>query len=171
MAKLTSIQRAVALLNNSGQEEDFVIIKLQSEPRSCCCFHCWPKTWSEINQYLLPQGPIEDEGDVLIINNSEEFILECHENGPEIIIKWATASIGLVKSIVELIKTFINGLQKEHHKAPSRVKLSCRRLCKGKVEEEVLVELEFPLSRDITEMLNSQVKKSLQRSNEHDTTV
>jgi len=172
MTKATSIQRAITLLNNFGQEEDFVILKLQPESRSCCCFHCWPVTWSEVNRYLLPQGPIEDESDVLVVHNGDEFVLECHESGPEIVVYLglATASILLVKSIVDLLTTFIKALQKEHRKAPSQVKLTCRRLRKGKVEEELLAELDFPLSTDITEMLNSQVRKSLQRNTENGAT-
>jgi len=90
-----SIQRAAALLSYSGGPSAFVIIKLEPEPRSCCCFHCWPETWSTINRHIAPLGPIKDEEDVLIKHDDHEFVLECHESGPEIIVYLGLATASL----------------------------------------------------------------------------
>jgi hypothetical protein len=169
---ISSIQRAVALLGCSGEEENYIIIKLQPEPHSCCCFHCWPMTWSTINQHIAPFGPIEDEADVLIKRDDYEFVLECHESGPEIVfyLTLATASVMLVKSVVDLITAFVNGLRKEHHVSPARIKIMCCQVIESNVESEVLFELDMPLSKDITDALNDKIQKALQRNTQPPTT-
>jgi hypothetical protein len=163
---ISSIQRAAALLSCSGDQENYVIIKLEPEPRSCCCFHCWPMTWSTINKQIAPSGPIEDEADVLIKCDDYEFVLECHESGPEIVVylTLATASVVLIKSVVDLITAFVNSLQKEHHKPLAKIKLVRRHVIDASVEGEVLLELDLPLSEDVTNALNSKVRTALQRN-------
>lgn len=165
---LLSIQRAMALLDISCGQENFLIIKLEPEPRSCCCFHCWPETWSAVNRHIVPFGPIKDEGDVVIKHEDHEFILECHESGPEIIVYLglATASLVLVKSVVDLITTFLKTLQKENRRAPAKIKVMTRRFIKGSDKDEILIELDFPLSKDIADKLNSKIREALQKHTE-----
>jgi hypothetical protein len=165
MGSFKNFQRAIVLLSNSGVEEDLAIIKLLPEPKTCCCFHCWPETWNKINNHIAPQGPIKDEGDILIVHQGKEIVLECHESGPEIAFYFKTAidSIPLIKSIVDLLTTFIKAM-KEDRKAPARIKLQYSYIRKGKIEEKILAELDLPLKDDITKMLNSQIQKALQSS-------
>jgi hypothetical protein len=70
----------------------------------------------------------------------------------------------LVKSVVDLITAFVKGLQKEQHKSPARIKIVRRQVIDTNVEGEVLLELDLPLSEDITDALNSKVRKTLQRN-------
>jgi hypothetical protein len=162
---ISSIQRAATLLSRSGDHENFVIIKLEPEPRSCCCFHCWPMTWSAINHQIAPSGPIKDEADVLIKRDDHEFVLECHESGPEIVVYLGltTALVVLVKSVVDLITVFVKALQDEPHKSPAKIKIVRRQIIDTN-EDEVLLELDLPLSEDITDVLNNKVREALQRS-------
>jgi hypothetical protein len=163
---VSSIQRAVALLDHSCDYEDFLIIKLEPEPRSCCCFHCWPETWLAINQFIAPYGSIKDEGALLIKKDDYELVLECHESGPEIIVYLglAVVSLDLIKSVVELITIFVKTLQKEHRKTPARIKIVSRRIIKGSDKDEILMELDIPLSDDVTDTLNSEVRKALRKN-------
>jgi len=104
-----SIARAAVLLGKIADAKDFTILKLLPDPRGCCCFHCWPHTWAAINDFIAPDGPIPDEGDVPIHVGESEYVLECHESGPEIVVYlgMATASIALIKSVVDLIAVFL----------------------------------------------------------------
>lgn len=165
---ISSIQRAATPLSGSGDQESFVIIKLEPDPPSCCCFHCWPVTWSTISRDITPSGPIEDEGDVLIKRDDYEFVLECHESGPEIVVYLglATASIVLVRSVIDLLTAFVKALQKEHRKAPARLRITRRQVIDKNVESEVLVELDLPLSEDITDALTYRVREALRRNTE-----
>ncbi len=161
-----SIQRAASLLNCLESPDDFVVLKLLGEPRGCCCFHCWPSTWAEINRYISPQGPIPDEGDALIQTKDGDYVLECHESGPEIVVYLGvvTASLVLTKSVIDLVTTFLKTLQKERHKALSGVKLSHRRVTKGKTEDEILLEISFPVSDDTLRLLDGEIRKALQKN-------
>lgn len=158
-----SIKRAASLLQCPESRDDFVILKLLPDPRGCCCFHCWPSAWAEINRYISPQGPIPDEGDALIRTKDGDYILECHESGPEIVVYLGvvTASLVLSKSIIDLVITFLKTLQKERHKPLSSVKLSHRRVINGKVEDEILVEISFPLSDNTVKLLDRKIQKVL----------
>jgi len=161
-----SIARAVSFLKGSKSGDEFIILKLLPEPRGCCCFHCWPSTWADINRYTSPQGPIPDEGDVLIRTEGGDYVLECHESGPEIVVYLGiiTASLVLTKSVVDLVTTFLKTLQKERHKPLSSVKPSRRHVSDGEIEEEILMEISFPLSADTEKMLDERIQEALQKS-------
>ena len=163
-----SFDRAIDLLDTPPEYENYISIKIKPTHRGCCCFHCWPKTWDVINEYIFPCGPLEDEGDVLINKNNEKFVLECHESGPEIIVYlgFCTASIVLIKSIIDLITTFLKTLQNGHQKHPGQLKIIKRYQIKGQVEEEEIIEIELPLSDDITKKLNDNIRNVLEERNE-----
>ena len=160
-----SIDRAIALLKSPKEYENYISIKL-SPPSGCCCSHCWPETWHKINQTIAPCGPVGHEGDALIENNGDKFVLESHESGPEIIAYLAlvTASVTLVKSIIDLIATIIKGLSNEHRKQPPRIKISKRQIIKGKIEEECLIEIDIPISKDIEKQLEEKIKQAINKN-------
>ena len=70
-----SINRAVKLMGATKNYEDYISIKIAPVPQSCCCFHCWPKTWHVVNSHISPCGPLEDEGDVLVRTDGEKYVL------------------------------------------------------------------------------------------------
>lgn len=162
---LGSIDRAITLLKTPKEYEKYISIKL-SPPSGCCCSDCWPETWHKINQTIAPCGPVGHEGDALIEKNGNKFVLESHESGPEIIVYFAlaTASVTLVKSIIDLIATIIKSLSSEHRKQPPRIKISKRRIVKGKIEEETLIEIDIPISKDIEKQLEKEIKQSINKT-------
>lgn len=153
-----SIDRAVVLMNMPARYEDYISIKIQPIPSECCCFRCWPKTWSIVNDYISPCGPLKDEGDVLIEKNNEKFVLECHESGPEIVCCVA-ASVSLISNIINLIITLLKARQTEHRKGTTKLKIIKRRLFKN-LKEEKIMEIDFPLSDDITINLNNKLRNT-----------
>lgn len=163
-----SINRAAVLLHRPANDKDFVVLKLLSEPRGCCCFHCWPGTWAAINEFISPDGPIPDEGDALIRSAEGEYVLECHESGPEIVVYVGavTVSLALITSVVNLITAFRNARSKENQKSPSRIKLTHRRVSGGKIADDILVEIDLPLADDITEIFNEKIKEVLEKGTE-----
>jgi len=160
-----SIARAAVLLGQIANEKDFTILKLLPDPRGCCCFHCWPHTWAAINDFIAPDGPIPDEGDALIHAGESEYVLECHESGPEIVVYlgMATASILLIKSVVDLITVFLKKRTEGDRCSPSRIKLSHRRVHSGVVEDDILLEIDLPLDDDTAELLNAKVRQALEK--------
>ncbi len=160
-----SIERASALLKTPPDYEKYISIKL-SPPSGCCCSDCWPETWRIVNQDISPCGPIKHEGDALIKKDGNIFVLEQHESGPEILVflALATASATLVKSIIDLITTIIEGLSTEHRKQPPHIKIVKRRLIKGKFEEENLIEIDIPVSKNIEKQLEEKIKQSLNKN-------
>ena len=118
------------------------------------------------NQTIAPCGPIKHEGDALIKKDGNTFILEQHESGPEIVIylALATASATLIKSVIDLITAIIKGLSGEHKKQPPRIKISKRQIIKGKVEEETLLEIDIPISKDIQKQLEEKIKQAVNKN-------
>jgi len=145
--------------------EDYISIKITPVPRNCCCFHCWPETWHVVNRHICPCGPLEDEGDALIHADGEKYVLQCHESGPEIIIYFglATASILLLKSVVELIVTLLKALQGEERRKPDRIKIAKRLQIRGKVEVEELIEVDLPVSDDVQKKIDDVLKEHLKK--------
>ena len=157
-----SIDRASALLKTPKEYEKYISIKL-SPPSGCCCSHCWPKTWETVNEFIEPFGPVGHEGDALIENDNDKFVLESHESGPEIIVYLAvtTVSATLLKSIIDLITTIVKGLSNENRKQPPRIKISKRQIVKGKIEEENLIEIDIPISKDTQKQIEEKIKNSI----------
>ena len=104
-----------------------------------------------------------NEGNVLIKGDDFEFVLECHESGPEIVV-YLTASILLIKSVVDLLIAFVKALQKAHHEAPARLKITSRQIIGKDVKAEFLYELDLPLSEDIADALKARVQKALKNA-------
>jgi hypothetical protein len=160
-----SIDRASALLKTPPDYEKYISIKLYP-PSGCCCSDCWPETWQTVNQSIYPCGPITHEGDALIEKDGNIFVLEQHESGPEILVylALATASATLAKSVIDLITTIIKGLSTEHRKQPPRIKIVKRRLIKGNIEEEKLIEIDIPVSNKIEKQLEEKIKQALNKN-------
>lgn len=162
-----SVDRAIGLMGTPPGYEDYIVIKIKPVQGGCCCFHCWPKTWSAINEYIAPFGPLEDEGDVLIVRNNEKYVLECHESGPEIILYGVISGVisGLiVESVVGLITTFLKNLQNEDRKRPGSLKIIRHRQIKGQIEEDEIMQVDLPLSKDVVKKLNDNIKKTIEKS-------
>lgn len=160
-----SIARAAVLLQQTADEKDFTILKLLPDARGCCCFHCWPDTWAAVNAFIAPDGPIQDEGDALIHCGESEYVLECHESGPEIVVYLgvAAASLVLVKSVVDLMTVFLKRLAKGDRHSPSRVKLTHRRVHGGETKDDILLEIDLPIDDETAELLNAKVRQVLER--------
>ena len=161
-----SIDRAMKLMGTPSDYENYIVIKIKPAWGGCCCFHCWPKTWSVINKYITPFGPLEDEGDVLINRGKEKYVLECHESGPEIILYAIVSGVisGLiVQSIVGLVTTFLRNLQNEDRNRPGSLKILRRRQIKGQTEEEEVIEVDLPLSEDVTKQLEDNIRKCIDK--------
>jgi len=167
-SRWASIDRAAALLQRPARESDFVVLKLLPARAGCCCFHCWPTTWSAINEFIAPNGPIPDEGDALIHTAEGDYVLECHESGPEIVVYLGvtTASLVLIKSVVDLVTVFLKNLTAGDRGSSSRMKLSHRRFYGGQIADDILVEIDLPLAEDTAEILNTKIKEALQRGTE-----
>jgi hypothetical protein len=160
-----SIDRAVSLLKTPHDYENYISIKIRPVERGCCCFHCWPRTWDSINDYISPCGPLLDEGDVLIDKNNEKFVLECHESGPEIIVYLGvtTASLLLIKSVIDLITTLLKALQNERRNPPGAFEIIRRRQIDGKIDEEEIMKITLPLDEDTINELNDNIKNAFER--------
>jgi hypothetical protein len=156
---------AIQLLNTPENYTDYISIKISPSNGGCCCFDHWPGTWGEINEFIFPAGPIKNEGAVLIEQNNEKFVLECHESGPEIIIYLGlgTASIVLVKSVVELMITILKSRQKREFHGTAKFKITSRRLIDSETEDEIVTEINLPLSEDAVEALNRNISKVFQK--------
>ncbi len=159
-----SINRAITLLNTPQEYEKYISIKL-SPPSGCCCSHCWPETWRKVNEFISPSGPVGHEGDALIEINKNTFVLESHESGPEITLylALATASATLVKSVIELVTVIIKGISNESRKQPPRIKITKKQFTKGEIEEEIVFEIDIPISKGIEKQLEEKIIKALNK--------
>ena len=157
-----SIDRAIKLMNTPQEYEKYISIKL-SPPFGCCCSHCWPETWKAVNSFISPFGPVGHEGDAVIGAGNDKYILESHESGPEIImyLALATASVTLLKSVIDLINTFVNGFSKEHRKQPPKIKITKRQFVKAKIVEENIMEIDIPVSKGTQKEIEKNIKSLL----------
>ena len=158
-----SIKRAQNLLKTPDNNENYISIKIKPINRGCCCFHCWPQTWNEINKKISPYGPLKDEGDVLIGGEDDRFILECHESGPEIIVYLGVgiAVANLVKSVFDVVLTIIKNRQQE--KRGAQFKITKRVIKNTKIIEENVMEVDFPISKENITLLNIKIKDIIRR--------
>jgi hypothetical protein len=161
-----SIDRAIGLMNTPADYENYISIKIKPAVGECCCLNHWQRTWTIVNDYIYPYGPVKNEGAVLIEKNKVRFVLECHESGPEVILYLGigTASIVLVKSVIDLITTLLKTRQNEYHNRSGRFKIIKHFQTKGLVEEEEIVEIDLPLSEDIIKKLNDTIRNSIEEN-------
>jgi hypothetical protein len=138
-----SLKNAKILLDSSTLE-DVISLRLEPEPTICCCSHCWPLVWQQVNELIHPQGPVGHEGQALININSERCVLVQNESGPELLFSVA-ASVdinALIDTIIKLISTMCNSLTKER-KLPSRISIIKRRFMKKRISEEILLQIDI----------------------------
>jgi len=119
-----SVDRAIKLLNTPRNYANYISFKIKPVPSEDCDIHHWPRIWDVINKYIYPDGPIENEGDALITRDDAQFVLECHETGPEIVIYLGAIAITarLIKSIADLIAVIVNARVEESHVFKYRLK-------------------------------------------------
>lgn len=154
-----SVDRAIKLMGTPREYDKYISIKL-SPPSGCCCSHCWPETWRAINSFISPFGPVDHEGDAVIGAGEDKYVLESHESGPEIIVYFAlaTASTTLLKSVIDLITAFVRGLSHEHRTRHPSIRISKRQLVKGKIEEESVMEIDIPVSKDTQKQIEERIR-------------
>ncbi len=153
-----SIRRARALLSNPGTSENYVSLKIKPTNAGCCCFHCWPQTWREVNSAISRYGRLEDEGDVLIRDEDTELVLECHESGPELV---TYLPIGISGSIllVNIISLIVKSRQRESMGA--RFNITRRVIRKTEIIEEEVMEVDCPMSKENVRLLNQKLRDIL----------
>ncbi len=110
---------------------------------------------------LLHDGPLKDEGDVIVGNSDSRIVLECHESGPEIIVYlgFATASVALATSVINLITTIIKTRQDNHKKHSGTIKLTKKIIRDGEPTEEHIMEVDLPLTERTQKELNNKIEK------------
>jgi hypothetical protein len=155
-----SVERAIPLLGTERDYGKYVCLKVVPEMGGCCCFHCWPHTWQEVNKTILSFGPIEDEGDVLIDTPDGSFVLECHESGPEIIVYLGagTAGVLLIKAVFDLITTILKSRSEEPRRRPGKLIITKRTFIRSRCREEKIVEIDLPLADGHAKMLAAELK-------------
>ena len=151
---------AIPLLKKPEKFEDYIVLKITPPDGECCCFQHWPETWSVVNNFISPCGPIRNEGAVLIEKNDEQFVLECHESGPEIVVYLGlgTASLLLVKEVIALIVTLLKSRQKRSYHSNIKFKITSYRYISPKKIDETVVEVDLPLSDEFVKLLNEQIE-------------
>jgi hypothetical protein len=138
-----SLKNAKNLLDSTALE-DVISLRLEPEPTTCCCSHCWPLVWQQLNELIRPNGPVEHEGQALIKIGSERCILVQNESGPELLFSVA-ASVdinALIDTVIKLISTLCSSLAMER-KRSSKITLIKRRFVKKAVAEEILLQIDI----------------------------
>lgn len=160
-------------MHTARDYERYISIKISPTGVPCSCSDCWPGTWAAINQHINPSGPVPHEGDALVIRGDDRFVLESHESGPELLLYLgtATASILLVKSVIDLITTIIKASQSETRSRPSSIRITKRRLVHEETEMEEILEVELPVSQEVTKKLSDRVTKVIERMDSEDSTA
>jgi hypothetical protein len=152
-----SFARAIKLLKTADNDEEYISIKIKPANGGCCCFHCWPHTWNEINNKIARYGVLKDEGDLAIGDGNERFVLECHESGPEIVVYLGIgiASANLAKAIIDLVLALIKNRQRE--KDGSQFVITKRIIINSIIIEENVIKIDFPLSKENIDLLNKKL--------------
>jgi hypothetical protein len=71
-----------------------------------------------------------------------------------------------IESVINILALFISSFKESHHRSPARIKIVSKRLVRGSIDEEIISEIELPLSKDNSDILNNLIKKNLQRITE-----
>ncbi len=146
-----------------SDRENVVSFRIEPEPLECCCSHCWPLVWQEVNELIHPQEPIKHEGQGLIEIGNERYVLKQHESGPEVILLMC-ASLNLITAVINLFVAICGSLPKER-KCPSKVKIIQRRFVRNQVAQEMLVEVNLDDSKisqnKVKAVIEGAIKNSL----------
>jgi len=156
-----SIDRAIALLRTPRDYEKYVSMKLRPLEDRCSCLRHWPGTWTLINKYIHPCGPVEDRGDALIRKDGGEFVLECHESGPEVVI-CVSAVVNALAAVADLIVTILHARAsetRESHRPRGSVELTVRQIEHGECIEEIILRTDGSSPR-----LAAEVREAIQDS-------
>lgn len=158
-----SIGRALPLLHSASHDEYF-IVKLSPQPRTCCCSDCWPDTWHAVNKAIAPAQAVPHEGDSLLWIEGISVVLESHESGPEIVLlmaEWAKSMVALVKPISDIVMTFVQSLRRERPKGIGKLRLESYRVIEGVETRVGCLDMEFPLDQATISELNTSIQKLL----------
>lgn len=102
MLDAKTIKEYVDLLGTSEDLGYYICLRVRS---GFCCSRCCPRTWAAINEYLYPLDSWDTGEKILIEKHESRLVFRHREAGWEILgsIKTATASLGLIRSIVDLV--------------------------------------------------------------------
>ena len=142
-------QTIKTFMEKNKRDDNFIFLKIEPVPYSCCCSHCLPELWENINKEISPQGPIGHEASEIFIINDESIILEQHESGPELMV-FINSLIHLYNFIKFLYSLSIDSFKK---KGAIKIKITKRVITtKQKVVSESIKEVE--LSKSSEEIIN-----------------
>jgi len=156
-----SFERAIDI-SGWDRDDDYCIIKVKPN-FGCCCFHHWHEAWIEIGNIIkIPDFGDKKEGDILIKKNNEEFVLQCHETGPEFIFN---IGCGLAATFLyDLIKIFLRKCIKDNRE----IEIFCVILNKNEVKikkvfnkkdvVDINKEVRKICKQEITKMKNAKTK-------------
>ena len=163
-----SIQRAAALLRTAPRSDRCISVKLAPADASCCCFHCWPRTWEAVNRQYARHEPMKDEGDLLVESEAgPRLVLECHESGPEII-AYVVAGVGLAKVITEVVLFLLKARQRER-KPPDDIRMTLRHVTRTTaVEDEESLDVSFPLTDATEKLIAEAIRRHVTESPQHE---
>lgn len=153
-----SIKRAIALLKTPEEYQKYIVLKFTLVPFSCHHLRHWPEMWENINEYIRPNEPIQDEGNALVERNGNAFVFESHESGPEIVayVISANAWVKLAKSIVDLAVVIIKCFSRKNRKLSTHIKMSKRMFVNGR-PEEISIEIDIPISKEAENKLEQKI--------------
>jgi len=149
-------QTVKTFVEKNYKRESLVFLKIEPVPNRCCCSHCLPELWKNINNEILPQGPIGHEASEILVLNNEPIILEQHESGPELL-AFLTSITTIAKFIKFLFSLSIDSLRK---RGAIKVKITRRLITtKRKVVSESIKEIEVSKStKEIIDELKEIIK-------------
>ena len=140
-------QTIKTFMENNRKSSNLVFLKIEPIPRSCCCSHCLPELWRNINSEISPQGPIGHEASEILVLNDEPIILEQHESGPELLV-----FINALTTLYNFIK-FLFSLSIDSFKKRGAVKV--------KITKRVVTTKQKIINESIKEIILSDSKKEV----------
>ena len=145
-------------VENNSKDGNIVMLKIEPVTRFCCCSHCVPEFWTEINNEIHPQKPIEHEGVAVLTLNNEKFILEQHESGPELL-----AFLEAVNTIYNFIKLLLSlATDSFAKKGATKIKFTKRIMTtKQKLVAEEIFEIELSdiSKNEVDEIISKIIKE------------
>jgi len=149
-------QTIKTFIEKNNKRENLVFLKVEPVPRRCCCSHCLPELWKNVNNEILPQGPIGHEASEILVVSDEPIILEQHETGPELL-AFLTSITTIVKFIKFLFSLSIDSFRK---RGAIKVKITRRLITtKQKIVSESTKEIELSNStKEIIDKLKEIIK-------------